>query len=84
MTNFIHLFAIDIQLQAMMFSKNQSEREIDELHSNYSKWLFLRRQKLRVAKAIPEINANKSVHFISIARHRFNLLLLNLVSFFPL
>lgn len=37
MTNFIHLFAIYIQLQAMMFSKNQSEREIDELHSNYSK-----------------------------------------------
>lgn len=36
----MHLFAIYIQLQAMMFSKNQSEREIDELHSNYSKWLF--------------------------------------------
>lgn len=40
MTNFIQLFAIYIQLQALMFSKNQSEREIDELHSNYSKWLF--------------------------------------------
>lgn len=36
---------------------------------------------LRVAKAIPEIKANKSVRFISIARNRFNLLLLNLVFF---
>lgn len=26
----------------MVFSKNQSEREIDELHSNYSKWLFFK------------------------------------------
>lgn len=43
---------------------------------------FLRHQMLRVAKAIPEINANKSVHFVSIARNRFNLLLLNLVFFF--
>lgn len=40
---------------------------------------FLRR---RVAKAIPEINANKSEHFISVARNRFNLLLLKLASFF--
>lgn len=26
-------------LQVMVFSKNQSEEEIDEMHSNYSKWL---------------------------------------------
>lgn len=42
MTNFIRLFVIYIQLQAMVFSKNQSEREIDELHSNYSKSLFFK------------------------------------------
>lgn len=57
----------------MMFSKNQSEREIDELHSNYSKWLFLSLwwQMPRVAKAILEINAHKSVHFISIPWNPF-------------
>ncbi len=27
-------------LQVMVFSKNQSEKEIDEMHSNYSKWFY--------------------------------------------
>lgn len=30
---------VSLWLQVMVFSKNQSEEEIDEMHSNYSKWL---------------------------------------------
>lgn len=48
----------------MVFSKNQSESEIDELHSNYSEY-FLRQQMLRVAKVITEINANKCISVLS-------------------
>lgn len=36
----VHVFVNSNLLQVLMFSKNQSEKEIDEMHSNYSKWFF--------------------------------------------
>lgn len=33
----VHVFVNSNLLQVLMFSKNQSEKEIDEMHSNYSK-----------------------------------------------
>ena len=36
----VHVFVNSNLLQVLLFTKNQSEKEIDEMHLNYSKWFF--------------------------------------------